>query len=267
MSKAGVILLGQYRPLNSYLHRLDTRAKMIPVFFILILALFTESYLFYLGVLALLLTALSFSGIQRETLQRSFKPLLWLVGVTILYHLIFTGEGTKIIFRLFGYELTSGALHEASFYSIRLILFVSMAFLVTLTSSPSEIGDAFAKFIRPLKRFKVPVDDISLILFMAIRFIPVLYDEFNIIKNAQKLRGVNFSGSITSRIRKSSAIIIPVFVGAIGRADELAHAIEIRGYGKSRHRTYFSRTRFGINEIGFLSLTIIAMSVLLYFSL
>jgi energy-coupling factor transport system permease protein len=267
MSKGGTILLGQYRPLNSYLHRLDTRAKLIPVLLVLILALFSESFLFYLGILAMLTIALAASGVSRETLLASFKPMLWLVGITILYHLIFTGKDTKVLFSVFGYGLTEGAVHEAAFYSLRLVLFVSMAFLVTLTSSPSDIGDAFAKTIRPLRRFKVPVDDISLILFMAIRFIPVLYEEFTIIKNAQKLRGVDFSGPLWSRLRKSTAIIIPVFVGALNRADELAQAIEARGYGKCENRTYFSRSDFGVNEIGFVSLAIILMGTLFLFSL
>ncbi|MGH8015411.1 MAG: energy-coupling factor transporter transmembrane component T family protein [Candidatus Zixiibacteriota bacterium] len=267
MSRSGVILLGQYRPIDSYLHRLDTRAKMIPVFLILILALFTDSYFFYLGILALLVMALIYSGVSRETILLSFKPMLWLVGVTVLYHLIFSGQGTKILLDIFGYKLTLGAVNEAAFYSLRLILFVSMAFLVTLTSSPSDIGDAFAKTVRPLRRFKVPVEDISLILFMAIRFIPVLYEEFVIIKNAQKLRGVDFSGSITNRLQKSAAIIVPVFVAAIGRADELAQAIEVRGYGKAVERTFYSHSNFGVNEIGFASICLIVIGALFYFSL
>lgn len=266
MFKSSPILLGHYRPLDSYLHRLDTRAKMIPVLLILVLALFTESYLFYTSILALLVVGLWQSGISRQTIINSFKPVLWLVAITILYHLIFSAKDSEVLFSIFGYKLTKGALDLAAFYSLRLVLFVSIAFLVTLTSAPSEIGDAFAKVIRPLKKLKVPVDDLALILFMAIRFIPVLYEEFTIIKNAQRLRGVSFSGSIVNRIRKSTAIIIPVFVAAIGRADELAQAIEVRGYGKSPDRTYFSRSTFGVNEIGFALICILLISGLFYIS-
>jgi len=267
MNKNGVVLLGQYRPTDSYMHRLDTRAKMTPVFLILILALFTESYLFYLGILSSLVMALLYSGINRNSLLNSFKPMIWLVGVTIAYHLIFTGKDTKVLLNILGYKLTEGAINEGAFYSLRLILFVSMAFLVTLTSSPSDIGDAIAKTIKPLRKYKVPVEDISLILFIAIRFIPVLYEEFVIIKNAQRLRGVDFSGSIMRRIHKSSAIVIPVFVAAIARADELAQAIEVRGYGKTSERTYYSHSNLGVNEIGFVSICIIVMGGLFYFSL
>ena len=240
---------------------------MMPVILILFLALLTDSYLFYLGVLALLATALLHCGISRDALLASFKPLLWLVGVTVIYHLIFTGRDTPVLLNILGYKLTEGALNEAAFYSLRLILFVSMTFLVTLTSSPSDIGDALAKVIRPLKRFKVPVEDLSLILFMAIRFIPVLYDEFVVIKSAQRLRGVDFSGSMINRLRKSAAIVIPVFVAAIARADELAQAIEVRGYGKSVERTYYSHSNFDVNEIGFVSICFILTGALFYFSL
>lgn len=214
----------------------------------------------------MLVVALWYSGVNKRAIIENFKPIAWLVAVTIVYHLIFSGKETETLFTLFGYNFTKGALDYAAFYSLRLVLFVSIAFLVTLTSSPSEIGDAFAKVIQPLKRLKVPVEDLALILFMAIRFIPVLYEEFTVIKNAQRLRGVDFSGNILNRIRKSTAIIIPVFVAAIGRADELAQAIEVRGYGKNPSRTYFSRSNFGVNEIGFVLISILLISSLFYIS-
>ena len=92
-------------------------------------------------------------------------------------------------------------MHYGVFYSLRLVLFVSIVFLITLTSSPSELADSLARIMNPLKKIKVPVDDIALILFIAIRFIPVLYEEFKTIKNAQILRGASFGGSLYNRIR------------------------------------------------------------------
>ena len=143
----------------------------------------------------------------------------------------------------------------AGFFSLRLVLFVSIAFLMTLTNSPSELGDAFIKIARPLEKLRVPVSDLALILFIAIRFIPILYDEFTAIKNAQIIRGVSFTGSFFNRIKKTTAIIVPVFVAAIQRADELAMAIEARGYKAGRKRTFYSRSHFGTNEWIFALLT------------
>ncbi len=245
------MLLGQYRPLDSFLHRLDTRAKIIPVLLVLVLALFTKSYLFYMTTFAFLIAALLQSGISNKILIERFKPILWLVAFTLVFHLIFSGEGSQVIFSIFSYKLTEGALHYGVFYSLRLILFVSIVFLITLTSSPSELADSLAKIMNPLRKIKLPVDDIALILFIAIRFIPVLYEEFKTIKNAQILRGASFGGSLYNRLRKSSSIIIPVFVATVGRADEIAQAIENRGYGKNRSRTYFSLKKFRLNETVF----------------
>ncbi len=209
MFQTSPILLGQYRPLDSFLHRLDARAKMAPVTLVLILALLTHSFLFYLVVLLSLIFALLFSGVSLETLSRNFKPVLILVLITVFYHIFFSARETPTLFDIFGFKITAGALRMAGYYSLRLVLFIAVAFLITLTSSPSELADAFTKLLKPLKRLRVPVDDLALILFMAIRFIPVLYEEFVTIRNAQIIRGVRFSGSIFSRMKKTVYIIIP----------------------------------------------------------
>ncbi|MFQ6007644.1 MAG: energy-coupling factor transporter transmembrane component T family protein, partial [Candidatus Zixiibacteriota bacterium] len=151
-------------------------------------------------------------------------------------------------------RLTEGALPRAGYYSLRLIIFIAVAFLITLTSSPSDLADAFTKLLKPLKRFRIPVDDLSLILFMAIRFIPILYEELVTIRNAQMIRGVRFTGPIFSRLKKTVYIIIPVFVAALQRADELALAIQARGYNGGQ-RTFYSHTRFGWREWFFMAVT------------
>lgn len=251
MFQNSIVLLGQYRPLDSYLHRLDARAKIIPVSLVLVLSLLTSSFLFYIVSLVSLVLALVLSGVGYRTLVNNFRPILMLVGITALYHLIFSGAGTEVWVDLWLFTVTDGGLKMAGFFSLRLILFVSVAFLMTLTNSPSELGDAFTKLARPLVRFKVPVYDLALILFIAMRFIPILYEEFSAIKNAQMMRGVDFSGGMINRARKTTSIIIPVFVAAIQRADELAMAIEARGYRSGAKRTFYSRSRFGGREWSF----------------
>ncbi len=248
MFQTAPVLLGQYRPLDSYLHRLDARAKILPVMLVLVLALLTESFVFYIAVLAALIAGLVFSGIPMRTLLDNFKPILLLVVITSLYHLIFSGHGTPVLLKFGGFQVTRGGVRLAAFYSLRLIIFVSMAFLITLTNSPSELGDAVTKILKPLRRLRIPIYDLSLILFIAMRFIPILYDEFNTIRNAQIVRGVRFTGSMLSRMRKSTSIIIPVFVAAVQRADELALAIQARGYRSGGERTFYSLSTFGQAE-------------------
>ncbi|MEW5993386.1 MAG: energy-coupling factor transporter transmembrane component T [Candidatus Zixiibacteriota bacterium] len=242
------ILLGQYRPIDSFVHHLDARAKLLPVTLVLVLALLTDSALFYVAVLLALVGGLLGSGVGIRTLAGNFQPILILVLITLLYHLLFSNRDSEVLWEAGGFKLTVGALEAAAFFSLRLLLFVAVAFLVTLTSSPSELADTFARLLHPLRRIRVPVHDLAIILFLAIRFIPVLYEEFTTIRNAQMARGVRFTGSLVSRLRKSLAIIMPVFVAALQRADELALAIQARGYGRTEVRTYYTRSRFGFRE-------------------
>lgn len=251
MFQSAPILLGQYRPVDSFLHRLDARAKMLPITVVLILGLLTNSFLFYGIVLTALIVALLFSGVGVGQLTRNFKPVIALVIVTAAYHLLFSGDKSEVLFKLGPIVLREKAVLDAAFYSLRLVLFVSVAFLITLTSAPSELADAVSKLLAPLERIKVPVQDLSLILFMAMRFIPVLYEEFQAIRNAQVIRGVKFTGSIVNRVKKTVSIIIPVFVAALQRADELALAIEARGYKSGVKRTSYSRLEFGPREWAF----------------
>jgi energy-coupling factor transport system permease protein len=258
------ILLGQYRPYDSFLHRLDARAKMITVSVVLVLALLSGSIWFYLFTLVSVFAALMFSGVPNATLVRNLRPIFFLVGITVGYHLLFgTDEGVEL-FSVSSWSLTDKALTNAAFFSLRLLLFVAIAFLVTLTSSPSEMADALAKLLRPLKRLKLPVDDLALIVFMAIRFIPVLYDEFMMIRHAQMIRGVDFSGSWMNRVRRMGSLLIPVFVGALSRADQLALAMEARGYGRFGERTLFSRASFGSGEYRFVALSIVGLLFLFW---
>ncbi len=259
MFNTSPVLLGQYRPFDSFLHHLDARAKMLPITIVLVLGLLTTSYTFYLVILGSLIFGLLMSGVTLHRLIGNYKPVIMLVVITALYHLIFSGKDTEVLYSILGYDLTIGALDMAAFFSLRLVLFISIAFLITFTSSPSELADSFTKLLTPLSKFKVPVQDLGLILFMAIRFIPVLYDEFKTIRNAQVIRGVKFSGSFINKVKKTACIIIPVFVAALQRADELAMAIEARGYDGDSPRTMYTGLKIGFKEWVFMVLTAIGI--------
>lgn len=245
------ILLGQYRPSDSFLHSLDARAKMLTALVVMVLALVSDSITFSLSVIVAMLVGLIVSGVTGRILLRSFAPMILLVGLTAIFHVIFSGRDSHVVFTVLGWPVRSAALTAAAFYSLRVVLFVAAAFLITLTSSPSELAEALVKILQPLRRFRVPVNDIGLIIFIAIRFLPILYDEFVAIRNAQMMRGVDFGGSLVMRIRKTSYLLIPVFVAAIGRADDLALAIEARGYDSYAPRSFYSRARFGMREVIF----------------
>lgn len=264
MIQSAPILLGQYRPLDSFLHRLDARAKLVPVLLVMVLALLTSSLVFYAVLLAALLVGLLTSGIGARTVARNFKPIFILVSITFLYHVIFSERQSEPVWDIFGFAVTRGGLLQAAFFSLRLLLFVAVAFLVTLTNSPSELAESLTKLLRPLEKIGLPIGDLALILFIAIRFIPILFEEFTAIRNAQLIRGVTFSGSFPARIRKMAAIVVPVLVGAIARADELALAMEARGYRSGRPRTFFSRATLDRNAWLFMTTCGLAIGLLFY---
>ena len=257
------IPFGHYQPLDSWMHRLDARVKIVPVLLVMIVALLTTSLWFYLATLLLLVSVLASTGVAPSAMVRSIKPILVMVLITALYHLIFTARDSLAVVDLFGFAITEGGLQKAAFFSLRLLIFVTVAFLVTLTSSPSDLAEALVKLLKPLEKVRVPVAELGLILFMAIRFIPILADEFTAIKYAQMVRGVSFDGSLIRRVRQSLALLLPVFVAAISRADDLAIAMEARGYRSDRVRTVFSRTQIAGPEILFI-LVSVSTILLLY---
>ncbi len=259
------IMIGQYRPLNSYMHAIDTRVKILPIVLLLILILFSSSILFYSIILALIILFLAYSGVNKTILKENLKPLLFFIAFTSGYHFLFTGKETEVLFSLFNITLYKGAVVSAFYYSLRLVLFLSAAFFVTLTCSPSELSEAITKLLRPLKVFKFPLSDFSLILFISLRFIPILYEEFHNIKNAQQMRGVKFTGSFISKILNLKPIVIPLFLSAIRRADELSEALLVRGYNSKGERTFYSTHQLSYIDISFLILTLSFITVLYYF--
>ncbi|MEA1980062.1 MAG: energy-coupling factor transporter transmembrane component T [candidate division Zixibacteria bacterium] len=264
MNQNPTVLLGQYRPLNSFLHKLDARAKIIQVVLLLILSLITNSIYFYVISFVLLISSLIISGVKFDVIRKNFTPIIIMVFITSLFHLIFTNGDSAELINIWGWSITENAVSKAMFFSMRMVLFISVAFLITLTSSPSDLAESFAKIFKPLSKLKIPIYEFSLIIFIAIRFIPVLYEEFTTIKNAQMMRGLTFHGSFKDRIKKISFILIPVFLAAINRADELADAIAVRGYGISKNRTYYSNMKFGIREILFTLISFLALIFLFW---
>jgi energy-coupling factor transport system permease protein len=261
------ISLGQFQPGDTWLYRLDTRAKLIPAILISVASLFTESMLFEVTMVAGMLILLLTAGIDRRLVGSTLKPALFLVLFTAAYHIVFSSGQTQILFEVFGFGVTEGAIWMACFYSLRFILLVAVLALVTLTSSPSDIAEAVTSPLRIFETIRVPVYDATLVLFMALRFVPILYDEITAIRYAQIVRGMSFAGSFIHRIRASTALVLPVFLATIRRADDLALAIEARGHGTVSRRTYYLRSAFGVKEWLFSLVWIAVVAVVYYFTL
>lgn len=239
MSGNNSFIVGQYYPAESIGHRLDPRAKILIAAALMILSILTTAVQYYLVIIAGILILLVVSNISPIVLLRNFKPFLILVLVTALYHLIFSARDSMAVFEFRGIRLTEGGVYLAVSFSLRVLVFIGIAFFISLTTLPSDIAETLVVWMKPLKKLKVPVDDIGLIIFIAIRFIPVLADEFDTVKKAQIIRGVDFSGKLTKRVRNYIYLFIPVFQSALRRADDLAVAIESRGYISGVPRTSY----------------------------
>lgn len=244
---------------TSFVWRLDPRAKLIVVLALLVFGLLSTSMMFSAVTGALLIAAIVSAGIGGRQLWGAGKSIILLAAVTFLFHLFFTVSSEPPLFQFLGISVTRASLLHGAFFSLRLILFVLTVLFLTTTTSPTDLAEAVIKIARPLRKLKVPIDDIGLILSLALRFIPILRDELAMIRRAQTLRGVSFSGSFMKRIRMTIPLLVPVFVSAVGRADTIALAIEARGYCHGAERTYFSRLSFGPREWMFIT---VALSVI-----
>lgn len=248
--------LGQYIPGNSFLHRLDAKAKIISSFWLIIFIFILRLNISYLFVLFLILLGIYISSIPYKYFLRSLKPVYFLVFFTFVVHLFFGEEGGKVFFRFGVIHITELGIRMAIFMSLRLIYIVMITSLLTLTTSVLELAQALEDLLKPLSIFKFPAHEFSMMMTIAIRFVPTLLDETDKIIKAQKARGAEFGrGNIINQAKSLLPIIIPLFINAFRRANELAEAMESRCYRGAQGRTRFRRVYWSIREsffVGFI---------------
>ena len=228
------ITLGQYFPGDTVVHRLDPRTKLLLVI-IYIVGLFSAtgwpSYVLIIAVTAL---SLAISHIKPKSAFRGLKPLIFIIILTALLNIFYT-DGTPVAE---GWPITWEGIAKAVMMSIRIILLIIGTFMLTYTTSPIALTDGMELLLNPLKKIKVPVHEMSMMMSMALRFIPTLIEETDKIMSAQKARGADFeTGSLLQRAKALLPILVPLFVSAFRRADELAVAMESRCYHGGEGRT------------------------------
>lgn len=228
------ITLGQYFPGNTIAHRLDPRTKLLLVV-AYIVGLFNSvgwwSYAFVVVVTALCMYV---SRIHPSAAFKGLKPVIFIIILTALLNIFYTG-GTPIIE---GWIITWEGIAKAVMMSVRIILLIVGTFLLTYTTSPIALTDGLEILLNPLKKIKVPVHEMSMMMSMALRFIPTLIEETDKIMSAQKARGADFeTGNLIQRAKALLPILVPLFVSSFRRADELAIAMESRCYHGGKGRT------------------------------
>ena len=238
------ITLGQFFPGNSFIHRLDPRTKLI-FLVVYIATLFTASnWISYGLMIAFLALVIAISTIPLKSIVRGMKPLVFILIFTGVLNVFFTaGETVLVSFWIF--TITLEGLIRAFFMMTRILLLITGTFLLTYTTSPIALTDGLESLLSPLKKLRVPVHELSMMMCIALRFIPTLIEETDKIMSAQKARGADFeTGSLMQRVRALVPILVPLFISAFRRADELATAMECRCYQGGEGRTKMKLLRF-----------------------
>jgi len=254
------ITLGQYFPGNSVAHRLDPRTKILLVV-IYIVALFqAEGWIGYGLVTVVTLLCMAASKIKPASMFKGVKPMLFIIILTALLNIFYT-QGTPI---LPGWIITWEGIARAVQMMLRIILLISGTFLLTYTTSPIALTDGLEILMSPLKKLKVPVHEMTMMMSMALRFIPTLISETDKIMSAQKARGADFeTGSIVQRAKALLPILVPLFVSAFKRADELAVAMESRCYHGGEGRTRMKQLKMQKRDYIALILGIVFLAVMI----
>jgi len=256
-------LIGQFRPGRGLLYKLDARTKIVAVLWVMVVSLMNTGPIFYGVLICLLMTLLISCRLGWRLILTNLKPVTWFIAFTALFHLIFSGrEDSNIVLQVWFLSVSRTAATMAVVYSARILIFVLATFVLSLTTSPLTLSEAIVSLLKPLRWIKIPVYDLGMILFIALRFIPVLADEVETIRKAQFIRGVTFTGSLWSRVRQSAALVLPIFFSALRRADDLSVAIETRGYRSGRPRSSLYPLHF--TGLDYAALVIVSAGAVLY---
>lgn len=231
------ITLGQYVPAESVIHRLDPRFKVIFVIALTVMIFVATNFVAMGAVFLLVLAACLLSKVPAKLLIRSFRPLLPFILFTVILNMLYVG-GETVLVQFWIIKITLEGVYISVMMTLRIVLMLLGSSLLTFTTTPIMLTDALERLMKPLALIKVPVADIAMMMTVALRFIPTLIGETDKIMNAQKARGANLdSGKLGQRTKALIPVLIPLFVSAFKRADELALAMECRCYTGSGKRT------------------------------
>ena len=241
------ITLGQYFPGNTLAHRLDPRTKLT-VTVLYIVALFSAHAVYaYAALILTLLVSVRVSRVGAKALLRGLKPVLFIIAFTAILNLFYTPGVELVHFWIF--RITVEGVRTAVTMMARITLLIMGTFLLTYTTSPIHLTDGLESLLGPLKKLRLPVHELAMMMSIALRFIPTLIEETDKIMSAQKARGADFeSGSIFQRAKALVPLLVPLFVSAFRRADELATAMECRCYHGGGGRTKLHELHYAARD-------------------
>lgn len=258
------ITLGQYFPGNTLIHRLDPRTKLLFTVLYIIALFSARGGVAYIVLFAVLCACIAISKISPKTILRGMRPILFIIVLTAVLNIFYT-PGDPILQWKF-LKITVEGLWAAFFMVLRISFLITCTFLLTYTTSPIMLTDGLEKLLGPLKRLRVPVHELSMMMSIALRFIPTLIEETDKIMSAQKARGADFdTGNLFQKAKALVPLLVPLFISAFRRADELATAMECRCYHGGEGRTRLRQLRFLGTDIAALLCGVLLVILVLVF--
>ena len=239
------MIFGRYVPVDSLIHRMDPRSKLMLIFIFVCIVFIANNSLTYGALIIYTLLMVALSKVPFRFIIGGLKPVLWLVLFTLILHLFLNKQG-DVIFHAGWFTIYEEGLRQGIFISLRFFLLILMTSTLTLTTTPIEITDGLESLLHPLNKVKFPVHELALMMSISLRFIPTLMQETDKIMKAQTARGVDFSsGPMKDRVKAIIPLLIPLFVNSFKRAEELAIAMEARGYRGGEGRTKYRQLSWG----------------------
>ena len=245
------ITLGQYFPGNSPIHRLDPRAKLVGMICYIVALFLGKWFVTYALLLLVLVTVVAVSTVKPKALLRGLKPVVFILVFTAVLNIFYTPGEELASFWIF--TITREGILHAFFMVVRIVMLITCTFLLTYTTSPLALTDGLETLLGPLKKLHVPVHELSMMMSIALRFIPTLIEETDKIMSAQKARGADFdSGNLLQRAKALIPLLVPLFISAFRRADELATAMECRCYHGGEGRTRMKQLHYRSGDVLFM---------------
>lgn len=257
------VTMGQYFPGNSPVHRMDPRTKLILLVVYIVALFLAVNWVSYAAALLFLSVSVAISRIPLKAIFSGVKPLALILIFTGILNLFFT-TGETVLVSFWVISITLEGVVRAVFMVARILMLITGTFLLTYTTSPIALTDGLESLMSPLKRIRMPVHELSMMMCIALRFIPTLIKETDKIMSAQKARGADFeSGNLMQRVRALIPILVPLFISAFRRADELATAMECRCYQGGEGRTKMKLLRYHLIDVhGFLAGAVLVAAVI-----
>lgn len=253
-------LFSKYISADTFIHNLDPRVKLIGTIFYLINIFIANTIIEFVVLFIFLLILCYLVRINLGYLLSGFKSILVIIFFTALIHIIFNKTGSEI-FSILNFSIYSGAIYSIILMCARFFLVIAIMIIFMITTSPTELMAAVEKGLSPLSRLGINISTFSLLLSISVRFIPTIGEETNRIINAQVSRGANLrSAGIIEKIKNFIPILIPIFIATLKRADDLATAMEVRGYNPDKKRTKYKKLKY--NRYDYLSYVIIIVLTL-----